>query len=339
MPPHRQCGAVSGNLKPPTVFDFMYSYLYDTNIYRSLTKSKGGKAIFNFNHSLDKSPILKKIASQKVLFKMTPFTLIEALGVAIPDPKIKLPEQNIVAQEKRDVIDFISQEAKLFYSIIPETKREYLLKKAEEQSRYTSFEAKEIENIFINLPLSSDTVGEYLNSCLLFDYVCKYPYPQKLEIEMMYTFFIPSFFITNPATSGLSKFRIIKKIWDTIYPKLYVKSDYPKDVLEQMSRSMKIKKHEDFVDCELIHMVCFGDYYDKGFRPVVAFTCDDSKVVLDRISIYKSMVEVFLNLLDEKANKSYRNIIKSWKQGIVVFCNFDGTFKEVIEVNQIHPYI
>jgi len=270
---------------------------------------------------------------------MTPFTLIEALGVAIPDPKIKLPEQNIVAQEKRDVIDFISQEAKLFYSIIPETKREYLLKKAEEQSRYTSFEAKEIENIFINLPLSSDTVGEYLNSCLLFDYVCKYPYPQKLEIEMMYTFFIPSFFITNPATSGLSKFRIIKKIWDTIYPKLYVKSDYPKDVLEQMSRSMKIKKHEDFVDCELIHMVCFGDYYDKGFRPVVAFTCDDSKVVLDRISIYKSMVEVFLNLLDEKANKSYRNIIKSWKQGIVVFCNFDGTFKEVIEVNQIHPYI
>lgn len=317
----------------------MHSYFFDTNIYRNLTKSQDGKAVLNFNASLDKFEILKQIASQNVLFKMTPFTLIEALGITIPNPSISLPiEQLDKANKKRDVIGFISNAARTFYSSLPQTKRTYLLQKAEEQSRYTSPEAKAIEKI-IDRPLLSDTIEEYLISCLLFDYVCKFDYPKDVERDVLHSFLIPSFFVPHALTSGLSKFRIVKKLWDRMYPEIYVKSDYPTPVLEEMSKSMRIKRYEDFLDCELIHLACLGDYYDQKYSPVVSFTCDDSQKVIARIRIYKSVLSVFINLMVEKGNDSYRTIIQSWKEGTVAFCNPDGTLKDVIEINKIPAFI
>ncbi len=101
---------------------------------------------------------------------------------------------------------------------------------------------------------------------------------------------------------------------------------------------MRLKKHKDFLDCEIIHMVSIGDYFQNSNQPVVAFTCDDRQTIISRIKAYKLIINVFTSHLNNEVLQICTDIIKSWQQGVVVICNIDGTFKEVIKVYEI-PFL
>ncbi len=315
-----------------------YSYLFDNNLYRQLTTSPNGLALKNFNNAIDKYEITKKIASRPIAFRMTPFTIMEALGITAPNPPISIPRHLNSGKKLRELLDYVISEAKSFYYSSPNLKKQYFLDKAQEQMKFTSFEATAFEKICILDPLNDDNFEDYIVLCLAFDFLYKFEFPKEIQLQALHTYFIPTFFINDSFVAGLSKFRIAKKLWDIAYPSLLKKSDYSNETIEKMNGSMRLKKLKDYLDCELVHMLSVGDYTKNTYQPVVAFTCDDGQNVINRIMTYKSIIELFINLLDDVVYGEFKSTIQSWQQGVLVICNMDGTFKDVIEVNKIVPF-
>ena len=266
-----------------------YTYFFDNNIYRCLTTSPNGLCFKNFITSVKNNEILREIDSKGILIKMTPFSVMEALGITAPKLSLTLPPKLI---EPKDIIEFLFKGAKEFYQNSPYTKKEHFLIKAKEQSRHTSAQAKELENMCIKYPLNKETFEDYLIACLTFDYIYKYNFIQTIELKLMAEFFIPSFFADNKLSS-LSKFRVVKKMWDMCYSKLLSNKDYTidtKKILMEMNEAIQLKKDKDYLDCELIHLVTIGDYIEDTYNPVVVFTCDDEEKIKLRIMTYKSTI-------------------------------------------------
>lgn len=312
-----------------------YNFLLDNNIYQPLTKLKNGDELDNFNLSIKKHPILKKISSQDINYSLTPFSIIEGIGITIPQPEILIPEKLSTVKKHKELVQYIKNEAEIYYSNLNQINSEEIFLKAQIQSKYTNEKAKIIEEIFIHRPIKLNGFNNYLIESLVFDFVCKYDFPKEIQKVVFSKYLIPTFFMNENITSRFSKFRIIKRLWDNSYHKLLHETSYPKEYINNLNNSMKLKKHSDYLDCEIIHFACIGDCLNGKYRPVFAFTGDNKETVINRIIVYKSMINLFLNIINENDYLLKKLIINDWKQGMIIFCNKDGSFNHSIDVSNI----
>ena len=312
-----------------------YSFLLDNNIYRLLTKLKMGDELDNFNSSIKKHRLLKNIPQKNINYSLTPFSIMEAIGITIPNPNIPIPEKFSNVQKRKELVEYLKKEARTYYSELDRISIKEIISSAEKQKKYTSKKAETIDNIFIQKPIKLNGYHEYFIESLIFDYVCKYEFPKPLQKLIFSEFLIPSFFWNDNITSRFSKFRIIKRLWDNTIYELENNTRYPKELIKNLKNSMKLERNKDFLDCEIIHFACVGDYVNGKFNPVFAFTTDNKDVIINRIIVYKSMIHFFLNNISDKSYELKHNVINDWKQGMIIFCNKDGSFNDSIDVSDI----
>jgi hypothetical protein len=312
-----------------------YSFLFDNSVYRPLVRSGNGVALENFNLSISNHKILNKISYEHINYSLTPFSIMEALGIVIPDPKIKLPKEISTEKTYDKAFNFIKKEAEKYYSNLNLITQDKLLQKAKEQSEFTSFQAKSIEKIFIQNPLEIESFFEYFIQSLVFDYVCKYEFPGEIQKIVFNEILIPTFFMNENVTSRFSKFRIVKRLWDNSYHGLEKSTKFPKGYIKSLNDSMKLKRNKDFLDCEIIHFSCIGDCVEGKFNTVFSFTQDEKSIVVNRIIVYKSMINLFLNHVSDEYYNHKKVIINDWRQGMIIFCNKEGSFIDSIDVSNI----
>ncbi|WP_249988193.1 hypothetical protein [Polaribacter sp. Z014] len=312
-----------------------YSFLLDNNIYREIVKS-GNEIVFeNFNYDIKNHRIIKNIPSENIKYSLTPFTIMEALGITIPYKKIIFPLDLKKPYKYNEAIRFINDEAKKYFCDLISIQPEELLKKVKHQKKYTSLKATKTAQIFIETPLKKKEFYNYFIQALVFDYVCKYEFPKEIQKIIFAEHLLPAFFLNNHEISRFSKFRIIKRLWDNSYDGLKKSTIFPKGNIEELNNSMKLKGSQDFLDCEIIHFSCIGDCVESKHNPVFAFTQDDKKTIINRIIVYKSMIKLILNNLTEDKYKIHKPIFNDWEQGMIIFCNDDGSIKESIDVSTI----
>lgn len=123
--------------------------------------------------------------------------------------------------------------------------------------------------------------------------MCKYEFPGEMQKIIFAEILIPTFFMNENVISRFSKFRIIKRLWDNSYYGLEKSKIFEIGYIKNLNDSMKVKSKEDFLDCEIIHFSCIGDCVEGKFNPVFSFTQDKKSIVINRIVVYKSMINLF----------------------------------------------
>jgi hypothetical protein len=311
-------------------------FLLDNNIYRPLMGSKNGEFLKNFEKSIKSHRIFKDLTNQDIFYSITPFSIIEALGVTIPFPKNLIPNEKLKIKTYKEDFKELKTKAEKYFENLEDLKYENLLKKANEQSLYTNSESKQLEEILISNPLKIKELNKYFIQGFVFDYLCKYEFPLDIQNLVFSEFLIPTFFLNDKEISRFSKFRIIKRLWDNTYNQFEKSKILDKTLFKELNNSMKLKRNKDFLDCEIIHFSTIGDLINENHNPVYSFTMDKKETVINRVIVYKSMLYTFINkYLTEKQYNKHKNIINEWKQGMIVFCDNKGNFIESIDVSNI----
>lgn len=185
-------------------------------------------------------------------------------------------------------------------------------------------------------PLNSEGFYEYFLKGLVFDFLCKYQFPKEVQKQIFGKFLIPTFFTNDREISRFSKFRIIKRLWESSYSGLEKSSALDNRFMRELNQSMKLERNKDFLDCEIIHFSTIGDLINEKHNPVFSFTSDKKQDVINRVIVYKSMINVFINkLLTQEQYQNNKHIINNWKQGMIVFCDNKGNFTESIDISTI----
>ena len=171
-----------------------YSFLFDNNIYRKIVKT-GNEVLFEkFNSDIKNHRIIKNIPSKSINYSLTTFTIMEALGITIVYPNIILPKSFKSPKKYKEAFSFVNNEAKKYFKNLKSIKYEELIKKLNDQQKYTSIKAKKIEQIFIINPLKTQLFYNYFIEALVFDYVCKYEFPREIQKILFSDYLLPTFF-------------------------------------------------------------------------------------------------------------------------------------------------
>jgi hypothetical protein len=313
-----------------------YHFLLDNNIYRPLMGSENREFLQNFEKSLEKHNIIKNISLQNIVYSITPFSIMEALGVTIPFPENLISNKIVTIKTYKEDFKNLQEKAEIYFENLEILKIDNLLKIANKQSVNTNYQSKELEQKLILKPLNGKGFYEYFLKGLVFDYLCKYQFPQEVQKQIFSEFLIPTFFMNDREISRFSKFRIIKRLWDISYPGLEKSSILDNCFIRELNQSMKLKRNKDFLDCEIIHFSTIGDLISEKHNPVFSFTLDKKQNVINRVIVYKSMIKTFINkLLTLEQYHNNKHIINNWQQGMIVFCDNKGNITESIDISDV----
>jgi hypothetical protein len=325
-------------LSPATSEERINFFMLDTNLFRKACKSIGGKYISNLNKCLDANAYLK---NEKITaFKITPFSLLEFLGIVAPNPgDIDISLYLRSKTDIKEIASYIVRESKQFFIENPMLQLENLRLKAEEQKQYVEPEAMDLFEICVLHPLASDGIVNTIATFLSFDYLYKYQFSPALEQEM-HAYFSVHFFLDGDFSGSLSKFRFSKRLWDRSLSSLEkISSNNSENSvdLKRIGNSMKIKNKRDFLDGDLVHYVAFG-YVHKGKRAkVVALTCDAAEVVADRVAVHRSIGKAIFENCEQTVKDRFRSAAMH-RGGFVVTCDDEGMFSRVISIAE-YPQI
>jgi hypothetical protein len=311
-------------------------WLLDNNVFNTLTSSKGGEAIVRLNHALDRFPELKN--GTLTAIKLTPFGVLEAIGVVPPKPpQVQIPPAT-AKLEAPAVANYLMAEFEQYLGRRDELKLERLLELAETRKGYIAPEASELFDICVAHPLNAAGAEGTIKKCLAFDYLFKFQFSKRLAPEM-HRFFVPLLFNTTGLQSHVGKFRFARRLWEQIYPDLVKSNPRRLQVLEAYNRSMSLKNTRDYLDCDIVHFLCIG--YDQGSRqfPVVVFTHDDLFTTLDRIAIFKGVLAVARGMFEPAALESIERAAVSHCPGALVPCSPDGGFESYVRVADIPAFM
>ncbi|MGE5353220.1 MAG: hypothetical protein ACM3P0_14150 [Acidobacteriota bacterium] len=308
-----------------------YIHFLDNNIFRLICSSPNGEALNKLFNSISGISFLNE--KTNFAFKLSPFSILEAIGIVPPRINdLALPNELIQLKDAAIIAEYLSSLALKFYQKSEEISLANIQIKAHEQEKYVTAEAKEIFGISILDIINEAGFVEYLQRQLVMDYLFKFDYPNEID-KIMIPFFGAQFFMNDNISSNISKFRLAKKISNIYYNRIQHNCD--KEFLFTLQRAMNIDKHQDYVDCDLIHFACMGALNNNERCPVISYSIDKPEVIIPRIKIYKSIIELFKIGITESNPTEMLLPSISMAEGIFAFCSTEGNVYEVAEVGRI----
>ena len=289
----------------------------DTNIMNYLIKGKNGEVIDELRENLLKR---KLIESTEVPFCMTPFQLMEALG-------IKPKDANVVATYSRgetanDVVTRVMKETFEYYLALPELSQKSLEARAQEMRAHLKYtECLELYDGCVLERTQQAGLGPEIAMALALDNAQKATYPKSIaaDVELvLYDLLIVKGYDTY------SRFRVAKRMWDKIYSRTLKKYRVAPPKTKCLNKAMHLKSRRDFLDCDLIHLACFG----LDGEDVLAITCDPPETIKGRMSVYKCLVAAVSTDIDSDELPKIRN-------GIIAISDTTGVITHVFRAQDV----
>ncbi|WP_175107478.1 hypothetical protein [Pararobbsia alpina] len=304
-------------------------FLLDTNLFRLACKSSNGAFIIQLNSELGRYPYLKN--DDITAFKMTPFGLLEYLGIVPPKaPIISIPSSVASSKSGTVIAGHVIKEAKKFYVARPELSVEHLSKKCEER-KYVDPAAIDLFDICVEHPLRSESVERTIINALAFDYLYKYVFSENL-LRNVLPFLFASFFLDDAQSSSVSKFRLSKRLWDK--GKAFRKNAPDEQAgisFEELDKAMQIKNQQDYLDGDIVHFVAYGMSHEGQQCRVVAFTCDDNATVANRVIVHRNIGELIYAACEPDMKQRFEQVV-SRQAGYVVTCDSTGRFTAISDL-------
>jgi hypothetical protein len=263
-----------------------YIHFLDNNIFRLICSSPNGDVIRKLYNSISNLPFNK--FSNKIAFKLTPFSILEEIGVTPPKMYKILTAEIILLDDAASIAEYLTLKAKKYYMESEFISLDYLNKKAIEQEKYVTIEAKKIYYELVKERINEEGFIDYLYNQLIMDYLMKFDYGIELE-ERMLSFFNLQFFISDNIlfniSNDINKFRLARKLWNKYYNYNH-NNNLLINSLDSYNKAMGLDKHGDYLDCELIHFCCVGVFFNQERLPVISYTTDDPENIIPRIIIW-----------------------------------------------------
>lgn len=298
----------------------MRYYFLDNNIFNFAVTGAGGSVIAKINESIAGFPELRQADTA---FCMTPFSLLEALGTKLPDIKI-LPDWPKGLAATAVVGDVVAR-AKQAYLALPELSQATIVQRIQERRSYIPTECQGLFDICVTDPGSRPETPVEIANVLAWDYALKVAYPSDKQEEVLHFFF--TVLVAAKAGPLISRFRIIKRIWDRFYQNRAMHLPGAEKAIEDANQAMRLKTARDFVDCDLLHLACFG----WSGHDVVAFTCDPPDVICGRIGVYKGILEI----VRKWGSGLPAEELPVLKDGRMAFCSADGEIRSVVRIEDV----
>lgn len=272
---------------------------------------------------------------------ITPFSILEALGIVVPYPDIQIPAHlRQGARTALDQFEFVDGEAKKYFSGLDVLRSEYLEQRLRDQSRYTHPSSRSIERMHLEGGLRDPNLQRNLVTALSFDYLVKYPYNREVRKALRGFVFVHWLFLQNSLLSSLSKYRLTKSIWDDAFAEMQSTPSLRVSGAERINELMSLKARRDFVDTELIHLAVHGYYHGGGYRRLLCVTCDPHDTILARVRSYKTLYNACLAFVEEGSDmhKRYAHIMSQFANGLVLICDDECEVISVIDVSCVPPF-
>jgi hypothetical protein len=297
----------------------------DNNFYRRLCTTKDGFALQRWITSMQASEVLTRVFLKgQVKPYVTPFSMLEGLGITVPYPDIELPRSlQKTAHTALEQFDFVDAEAKKYFAGLEALTVEYFTKRFQEQSKYTHPSSKAIERMHIESGLRDAALPHKLITALSFDYVVKYQYSRETRKALRGFIFVHWLFLQDSMLSSLSKYRLAKSIWDDAFTEMQQTPSLRVAGSAEINNLMSFKKHRDFVDTDLIHLAVHGYFDGVSYQRLVCVTCDDRDTVLNRVRAYKTLYNACLASVVENSDmySKYAQIKNQFANGLILICN------------------
>ncbi len=293
--------------------------ILDTNIMQYAITSPGGAVIHRLNAEIEKSKVAE---AAETGFCMTPFQILEVLGTSVPD--IGVAAKPMKGQSAREVLDQVVKDARGKYAALPQLAQAALAARARERRSYLPVECHPLFDMCITQPCEQSDLTVQIASVLAWDYGLKSAFPKQIVRDVDRALAI---LLLIPGQFHLSRFRIAKRMWDLFYAEARHWVSDSAEAIRIANKAMQLKTRRDFLDCDLYHLACFG-WFDTD---VTVFTCDPPESILNRIAVYKGMVEAAAaNASDVDAS-----CFPPLRVGIIVRCEPTGEITHIFPVQRI----
>ena len=261
-------------------------FLLDTNLFRAATKSPGGRLLHTLLHHLGTRLGIQFNDGGLRAFRITPFGLLEALGIVPQKP----PETQFDFAKKapNQIYKELVDSAQAFFSTQPQLQKDFLLRKHDEQRRFTTPEAMWLFDACVTSVLNRDVdMTGAIASFLAHDYFFNYQFPPSV-FKKLIPLLACMFFIDAPQEGPASRFRISKRMHDMVQGNLQHFPDYPK-----IAQALKIKPWKDRLDTDIIQDITFGFPYEGTRHRVLVLTFDKAQT-LEKRAIFHRQVGISL---------------------------------------------
>lgn len=307
-------------LAPPASRRLM---ILDTNIMQYAITSPGGTVIHRLNKEIESARIAE---AAETGFCMTPFQILEVLGTVFPD--VSVTTQPSKGLTPRQLLDQVINEARAKYAALPQLAQSSLAARAVERRSYLPKEAHALFDVCITGPCSQTDLTLQIASSLAWDYGLKRVFPKSVTQEINNELAV---LLLVSGQSQLSRFRIAKRLWDVFYAKSRKLVPQAVEGIDAANKAMQLKTRRDFLDCDLYHMACFG-WFDAD---VTVLTCDPAESIINRIAVYKGMVEsVAANAPDLSEDQ-----LPAVRLGIIARCEPTGEITHIFPVQRVSTIV
>jgi hypothetical protein len=321
--------------------------LLDNNVFRSLTHRNCGGEPNRFFQEVRAQGLIAPYAP--ISLALTPFSLLEAIGIRAPTPALFYTRSPIRSGEKDQVkldeerretidgaIDDLLGQAINFYEQCPAISQANLKARAVEQRGYTKPTALGFFDRYVTNVLADVNARRHMIACLAADAVFKFNFPHDL-LPHFHEQFLRMLFSRDEIDNSAGLFRVMKRIWDVLYTQMYADSqNFNRERLAQAQQRMAIANDHDFLDCELVHYLCVGYVVGQNRSPVIGFTTDDFKTVEMRIAVFKATAEQYRQSILQITNHTEEELVHH-EQGTLVRCGSDAQLLEFVHVKDIQP--
>lgn len=293
--------------------------ILDTNVMNYAITSPGGAVIQKLKREI---AVAKLVEAPTFGFCMTPFQVLEVLGLTFPELGVVPKAQKGMAAG--NVVGMVVDQTLAAYLALPELSQTSLAARARERRSYLPVDGQALFDVCIMAPVEQSDVAAQVASTLAWDHALKATYPKAIAREVEY--FLATLLLVS-GHSHISRFRVAKRLWDSFYARGRTLNPEAAEAIAMANKAMRLKTRRDFLDCDLIHLACFGRFEDD----VVVLTCDPADTILARIAVYKGMVEAVAAsgpTLDPQHLPSIR-------AGLIVRCEPDGAISHVFPVQGV----
>lgn len=336
-----------------------YKYiLVDNSLIRAITKKNNGDLYNNFINSLSTAGAFNN--DSKLYF--TPSGIIEFLGygkfqknIATNELKTKIEPELKKSIESKNFNEILKLHDKLVSEILSqiykskEFDKKTLFKKLENQKKYTNNELYQLVISNIRKLIKSKVGRKNLRYKLALDRSETYDWSSDIK-DYIHSLYLARLVHSVEKKYSVSSVRGISKLGESFKNKKIKEFNIDKKVgslskqeyiknLDEILRLSNLKKREDFLDSELIHISLVG-FMDKSKNEKALISTSDSvEQILVRIALYKYFYIQGYNFSKEEDIE----LNETLKQGIIIIfdnnllISNDIKISYIIEVEKVDP--
>jgi hypothetical protein len=254
-------------------------FLLDTNLFREATKSPRNQLIRNLILELKQRGF--HFGEVGTPIRISPFGLLETLGIVVP-----IPPANQVdwTGEPMAIYQQIFGAAQRHFRNLPILQVPHLEVMRDAQLAYVAPEARSLFDVCVTAVLSRPVdMNAVFASFLASDFFFKYQFTPA-QFQKMAQFLAAAFFIDVPPESPTSRFRLSKRMFDLIQPKMQVLPEY-----QERASALKLKNDRDFLDTDIIQEITYGFPFEGARHRVVALTFDSARSLEFRAHLHRQV--------------------------------------------------